>query len=402
MAEDPPAEDRARSAGAAPGVSPDGELPEGLREAFEHLGRLRFDQFMELALYAPATGFFAVHGGAGRRTGDFMTSPEVGPTFGAVLARHLDELWRRLDRPSPFTVIEGGAGRGALAIAVAAAAPECAPALHWVLVERSAALRDRQGEHLELTGLVGLPEPGGLGAGSPGEGGGPWFTSLAAMPEPSAASITGAVVANELLDNIPTRLLARTATTWQEVMVALGDDGRLREELSEVPPVVAEAFDEVAPAAVQDARAPWQPGAAKWVVDAIDLVERGEVLVFDYADTTASMAARPQDQWLRTYRSHQRGSSPLESAGRQDITVEVALDQLPEPDEVCSQAAWLAANGLDELVARAARRWEERAGVGDLAAMRARSVSTEAAALTDESGLGAFKVLRWAVGPAST
>ncbi|MEZ5270229.1 MAG: SAM-dependent methyltransferase [Microthrixaceae bacterium] len=194
-------------------------------------------------------------------------------------------------------------------------------------------------------------------------------------------------MANELLDNIPTRLLARTATTWQEVMVALGDDGRLREELSEVPPVVAEAFDEVAPAAVQDARAPWQPGAAKWVVDAIDLVERGEVLVFDYADTTASMAARPQDQWLRTYRSHQRGSSPLESAGRQDITVEVALDQLPEPDEVCSQAAWLAANGLDELVARAARRWEERAGVGDLAAMRARSVSTEAAALTDESGL---------------
>ncbi len=68
-------------------------LPDGLAEAFAHLGRLRFDHYMELALYAPASGFFATTGGAGRREGDFITSPEVGPLFGAVLADHLDELW---------------------------------------------------------------------------------------------------------------------------------------------------------------------------------------------------------------------------------------------------------------------------------------------------------------------
>ena len=143
--------DRSR---AAAGSSP---LPDGLAEALDHLGRLRWDQYMELALYAPASGFFATQGRAGRRGGDFITSPEVGPTFGTVLAGYLDELWDRLGRPSPFTVVEGGAGRGALAIAVRAGAPRCASALHWAMVERSASLRADHGDHLELVDYSAVP-----------------------------------------------------------------------------------------------------------------------------------------------------------------------------------------------------------------------------------------------------
>ena len=37
------------------------------------------------------------------------------------------------------------------------------------------------------------------------------------------------------------------------------------------------------------------------------------------------------------------------------------------------------------------------AGIGDLEAIRARSVATEAAALVDPAGLGAFKVLSWEI-----
>lgn len=373
-------------------------LPEGLAEALDHLGRLRFDQYMELVLYAPASGFFATSGRAGRRGGDFITSPEVGPTFGAVLARHLDDLWDRLDRPAPFTVIEGGAGRGALAIAVRAAAPQCAPALHWVMVERSASLRAEHGEHLELVEYRSVTE-----------GPGPWFSSLPDMPEEPEARFTGVVLANELLDNLPFRMLERHDGTWQEVMVSRGDadpqeashpantSGLLIEELAAVPEIVSTAFDEVVPDAPEGTRAPWQPGATKWVTDAIASLRSGEVLVFDYAATTASLAARPQQEWLRTYRSHSRGVAPLEMPGSQDITVEVAIDQLPPPDDVTDQADWLRANGVEELVVDAARRWEERAGVGDLEAVRARSVATEVAAITDPAGLGAFKVLTWGV-----
>ena len=49
-------------------------------------------------------------------------------------------------------------------------------------------------------------------------------------------------------------------------------------------------------------------------------------------------------------------------------------------------------SGVDELVADARRRWDERAAVGDLEALAARSWVSEAAALTDPAGLGGHAV----------
>lgn len=119
------------------------------------------------------------------------------------------------------------------------------------------------------------------------------------------------------------------------------------------------------------------------------------VVVFDYADTTASMAQRPWTEWLRTYRAHQRGTVPLRDLGTQDITCEVAIDQLPTPSSNVSQTEWLRAHGLDELVDEGRRVWHERAANGDLEAMKARSRVAESEALTDMSGMGGFRVLEW-------
>ena len=124
---------------------------EAVAERVARFGSLRFDEFVELALYHHPDGFFAGGGGAGRSGADFLTSPEVGPLFGAVVANYLDSVWDRLGRPDPFVVVEAAAGRGALAIAVLAASPECTPALRYVLVERSESLRSRQAEHLPLS-----------------------------------------------------------------------------------------------------------------------------------------------------------------------------------------------------------------------------------------------------------
>jgi hypothetical protein len=100
---------------------------------------------------------------------------------------------------------------------------------------------------------------------------------------------------------------------------------------------------------------------------------------------------------LRTYRGHARGTHPLADPGGQDITAEVAVDQLPTPDDDTSQADWLRRWGIDELVEEGRRIWAERAHLGDLEAIRARSRVGEAEALTDPDGMGSFRVLEWSV-----
>jgi len=80
-----------------------------LVERIHRQGPIRFGEFVEVALYGPS-GFFTRGGGAGRAGQDFVTSPEVGPLFGACVARAIDREWERLGRPDPFVVVEAGAG----------------------------------------------------------------------------------------------------------------------------------------------------------------------------------------------------------------------------------------------------------------------------------------------------
>jgi SAM-dependent MidA family methyltransferase len=86
----------------------------------------------------------------------------------------------------------------------------------------------------------------------------------------------------------------------------------------------------------------------------------------------------------------------MDHLGEQDITVEVAVDQLPPPDHDTAQADWLRRWGIDDLVEEGRRTWAERAHLGDLEAIRGRSRVGEAEALTDPTGMGAFRVLEWA------
>ena len=360
-------------------------------------GPLPFSTVVDLALYDEQHGFYAAVGGAAGRRGDFITSPEVGPLFGAVVAAALDAWWEELGRPDPFVVVEGGAGVGTLAVAVLHAAPRCAPALRYVLVERSPALRARQGENLALT------EPS-TALGVPDGHDGPVVASLGELP---AATFTGVVIANELLDNVAFDVLVRTEEGWGEALVGVDDPGaagpRLVTHVVPADESVAAAAERLAPDAAVGSTIPWQRAAGEWVAAARSLLHAGRVVVLDYATrTTDELAARPVGGWLRAYRGHERLAEPLADLGTADITADVALDQIEAvagpATVVHPQAEWLRLHGIDEMVDEGRRTWEERAAVGDLAAIRARSRVREAEALTDPGGLGGFLVAEWVVG----
>jgi SAM-dependent MidA family methyltransferase len=323
---------------------------------------------MEACLYDEANGFYTARGGSAGRRGDFITSAEVGPLFGTVLARWLDAVWEDLGRPDPFEVADVGAGPGTLGRSLRAGAGRCREALQLTLVERSAAGRARHD-----------PEVG---------------ASVADLGQVATAHV---IVANELLDNLPVRLFEHRDTGWVEVWIGpVGVEHRPAEALL---PGCAAALANLGPGA----EVPVAEVAGRWVDDALRVLEPGgRLLVLDYGATTAELATRSRDGWLRTFRQQQRGSGPFDDPGEQDLTCEVPVDQLPAPASVDRQTDWLRRWGIDELVAEGRRIWQERAGIGDLAALRARSRVSEAAALLDPAGLGAFLVMEWRAGRGHT
>lgn len=333
-------------------------------------GPMRVADFVDAALYDETQGFYATDGRAGRR-GDFLTAPEVGPLFGAVIARAVDAWWEAAGRPDRWSVIEHGAGPGTLVRAVLAAEPEClrTGALRWIAVDRSDSQLSAHPVH-------------------------PSVVSTTAAPRSGDADV---VFANELLDNLAFDIAEQTVGGWAEVLVGTdpdGADGRFELVMGgavEVPP----SFERLE----RGVRLPVQTAAREWLADVRARHPAARIVVLDYAATTAELASR-QGGWLRTFRAHGAGGDWLSAPGTCDITTDVDLDQLQvdhAATTVLTQAEFLRRHGIDELVAEGRAVWNERAGVGDLAALRARSRIREAEALLDPEGLGAFAVLEWAV-----
>lgn len=376
-------------------------LRERVVEQIRREGPLPFDRYMEAALYDPDGGFFARGAGAGRSRGDFLTSPEVGSLFGALVAVALDRWWKELGEPDPYLVIEPGAGSGRLARDVLRAKPKCAPSLRYVMVERSEELRRQAHEHLsvepaeEVLGPVLFDDPELTPEPMPGMG--PIVTALGELP---VGPLTGVVIANELLDNLPFRVIERTADGWDEIRVGVGDGGELVELPVPADPTLVEGVEVLIETTPIGSRLPLHTGLAEWLQTCGSMLRSGTVAVVDYAARAELMVERGHEGWLRTYRSHQSGTGPLDAPGAQDITCDVMTEQLQRLalrtgftiERECSQADWLSDLGIEGMVALARSAWSERAHVGDLEVLKARSIVNEAAALTDPSGLGAHSV----------
>ncbi len=371
-----------------------------IAERIHRAGPIRFGTFVDLALYADG-GFFARGAGAGRRGQDFITSPEVGPLFGVCVARALDAEWARQGRPDPFVVVEAGAGNGRLAREVLRAEPECAQALHYVLVERSEILRGEQSERLPIEPRSDVLGPGRIEAGEdapvPVDGLGPIVSALDSLP---ARPVDGVILANELLDNLAFEIVVRTEAGWSEVRVGL-DRERFVEVLVPAAPDLEHWVESVdAPVGT---RLPVATEMVQWIVDAAASLRRGAVILLDYVAAWSELVER-DGGWLRTYVGHERGHDPLVLPGSRDITADVPLEMVLRaagragltPLTASSQAEWLRDMGIDGLVAAGAAQWEAGAANPDVAAVMGRSRGVEAAVLTAAPGLGAHTVLTFA------
>ncbi|MBT8445974.1 MAG: SAM-dependent methyltransferase, partial [Gammaproteobacteria bacterium] len=158
-----------------------------IRERIAAQGALPFDEFMDLALYAPGLGYYAAGATKFGAAGDFVTAPELTPVFASCIARQC-AAWLT-DCPD-WGVIEFGAGTGRMAadILTSLDALGVAPAF-YAIVEPSPDLRDRQRR------TVAAQAPDILERVI-------WWEALPDRP------VSAVVLANEVLDALPVKCLA--------------------------------------------------------------------------------------------------------------------------------------------------------------------------------------------------
>jgi SAM-dependent MidA family methyltransferase len=229
---------------------------------------------------------------------------------------------------------------------------------------------------------------------------------VTALEDLPALELTGVVLANELFDNLVFGIAERTGNGWSEVRVGLDPAGGFCEVLVAAEPGDGRALDAATEGVgvAEGARLPLPRGIDAWLASCARMLRHGIVIMIDYVDSTRGVLDRGARDWLRTYRNHERGGSPLVEPGAFDITADVVREQVLHAarragmrlaDEQ-SQAEWLRDLGIDELAEEGRRTWEARAHIGDLEALAGRSRVAEASALTDPAGLGAHRVLTFA------
>jgi len=320
-------------------------VADALRAAVREAGGwLPFDQWMAQALYAPGLGYYTAGAvklaspdsarGPALPAGDFVTAPELTPLFAWTLARQAQQI---LDDSGTATILEFGAGSGALADGVLAELDRLGMPVQYRIVEVSADLRQRQ--QARLTGHGARVQ---------------W---LDALPE----AFEGCVLANEVLDAMPVSLFAWSGRA--EVMargVALDETGGF---------TWADRPADAALAQAVAARMPPLPGyvsevnfqAEAWVRGLGRWLRRGAALLLDYGFPRREYY-HPQRAGgtLMCHLRHHAHADPFVAPGLQDITAHVDFTAMADAALAggldvmgyASQARFLMNAGLLDLLAR--------------------------------------------------
>jgi SAM-dependent MidA family methyltransferase len=310
---------------------------------------------MQAALYGPG-GFYRAEAPARH----FRTSVHASPLFAAAVGTVLSEVDNALGRPARLDLVDVGAGRGELLRAVAAARPELSG-------------------RLVLTAVEQAPRPPGLPADLV------WTTDV---PE-----LTGLLVANEWLDNVPLDAVVQTAAGPAVVLV--GPDGT---EAPGDPPGPADAawLERWWPAPATGERAEiGRPRDEAWAA-AVSRVRRGAAIAIDYGHDRTT---RPAHGTLTGYRAGRQ--VPPVPDGSCDLTAHVALDSAAAAGAAVGHlgtARLTQREALVRLGVDGRRPPRELAAADPAGYLRALAAATQAVELTDPAGLGGFGWIVHAVG----
>jgi SAM-dependent MidA family methyltransferase len=248
-------------------------------------GPMTFADFMGLALYEPEVGYYARAVQRSGRAGDFLTSVDVGPIFGELLAGQIAEMWQDLGSPGAFDLVEAGAGNGRLSRDVLEAAthdPVFYDAIRLHLVEASPLARAAQADCL-----------------------GPHAARLVSSAGTLPSAGVSVMFANELLDALPAHLIVMREDGLREIYVATEGDRLVEHEGPPSTDRIADYFAAVGATLQPGWRAEVNLAAIDWTGEAARSIERGFLLLIDYGHEASELfSATHAAGTLTSFRSH--------------------------------------------------------------------------------------------------
>ena len=274
---------------------------------------MTFERYMGLCLYHPEYGYYSSGQDRSGVAGDYFTSPDLHPIFARLLARQAAEMWDRLGRPSRFSWVEMGAGRGLFAgdflSWVKSALPDFAGALEYLVIEPGPRQRARLRERLVEKGLEGAVR---------------LLENLEHLQP-----VTGCFFSNELVDAFPAAVVTRSGGHLREVYVTAQGDG-LCEKLGPISnPAIAAAVARYVNRLQEGCRAEVNLTAIQWMRAVAERLIRGFVITVDYGDLAKYLYIedRPQGTLL-SYCRHWPSDDVFTAPGQADLTTHVNFSAL--------------------------------------------------------------------------
>ena len=307
------------SASQAPGrVAGNPVLIAKIIDRISETGPIDFATYMEMALYDGEHGYYESGDSIGWNA-DFYTSEDLHLIYGELIGRQLLEATKLITQDWRFSIVEMGPGRGMMCRDVLTFLDREAPALrarvHYILIERSTKMIERQRELLQPFVSAG------------------WSLSWChGLDELLPSGIEGAIFSNELVDAFPVHRVVIRNGTLKECFVGYAD-GRFVElegdPSVEVSDYVRRFIQGRGMTLGEGTRAELNLNAVEWMDSVASVLKKGIAVTVDYGYPAYELygSQRPHGTLL-CYARHTVSDDPYASIGHQDMTAHVDFTAL--------------------------------------------------------------------------
>jgi SAM-dependent MidA family methyltransferase len=278
-------------------------MPSWLAEATQaEGGKIRFDRFMELALYHPIHGYYSARTPRIGVRGDFSTAATLDDSLGRALANWIRAEVTALRLRHP-TIIELGSGTGQLARTILR---------RFQLWERLSYYVVDVGPQNRFSRRIQR------------------FNSVREALD--AADGVAILFSNELVDAFPCRRLVRTESGWDEIWIELRDARWLERR---IPVQTCPGSSALSLALPIGQIVEIHESYHSWLKELSCSLQRGALLTADYGGSTTEIYRGKRSGTLRAFFQQQRleGMEIYRRPGQQDLTADVNFEDLRRQGE---------------------------------------------------------------------